>query len=78
TVYPNPTKGEFNIDLEELNGQTYDYRVLDPLGRVIKFQKNEYKSNVAVQLKSPSSGIYFVEVTIIQSQQKLIKKLLIE
>ncbi|HZH87535.1 MAG TPA: FG-GAP-like repeat-containing protein [Brumimicrobium sp.] len=78
TLYPNPTKGDFVIELEELNGQKYDYRVLDPLGRTVKSQKDQSQSSIVVQLPKPTSGLYFVEVTIFQSQQRITKKLLVE
>jgi hypothetical protein len=78
TLYPNPTKGSFMIELDELNGQKYGYRILDPLGRIIKSKDNQHQSTVAVKLNNPKPGLYFVEVTIAQSQQRMIKKLLVD
>lgn len=78
SIYPNPTKGNFTIAFDHLNGQKYNYRVLDPLGRVVKSESNQYKSDAEVQLENPKSGLYFVEVVINQSQQRVVRKLLVE
>lgn len=77
-IYPNPTRGEFVIAFEELNGERYNFRVLDPLGREITAQNNLSQSEVFVQLENPTSGIYFVELTLIQSQKRVVRRVVVK
>ncbi|HLV43029.1 MAG TPA: T9SS type A sorting domain-containing protein [Brumimicrobium sp.] len=78
SIYPNPTKGSFTIALDQLNGQKYSYRVLDQLGRVVASENNQYQSSVMVELENPKSGLYFIEVVLTDSLQRVVRKLLID
>ncbi|PKR79830.1 hypothetical protein CW751_12800 [Brumimicrobium salinarum] len=74
-IYPNPTKGSFTIRKE--NGSTsFDYRILDALGRVVLQGENQYEA-VEITLSRPKSGIYFVELTDSNKNYKQIKKVII-
>jgi hypothetical protein len=77
-IYPNPSKGEFALELSNLNGQTYNYLVLDPLGRMINSGHNINESKRNVQLLYPESGMYFIEVIIANSNLRIVKKLLVK
>ena len=77
-IYPNPNKGDFTLKISDLNGQKYDYRILDPLGRTLISKKQEYKSEVNIHLEASESGIYFVELITSQSKQRFVKKLIVE
>ncbi|WP_158276136.1 FG-GAP-like repeat-containing protein [Brumimicrobium oceani] len=77
-IYPNPSKSLFAIELSNLKGQAYDYRVLDPLGRTINSGHHITKSQIDIQILYPESGMYFIEVVIPESNYRIVRKLLIE
>lgn len=66
TVYPNPTNGEFNVNLKGLQGQEVQVDILDATGRmiqqrVIRVETPETLSNFT--LGNVGRGLYFVRVT---------------
>lgn len=77
-IYPNPSKGLFAIELSSLKGQSYNYKVLDPLGRTINSGQNIQTAKVDIQLLHPESGMYFIEVVIPESNFRVVRKLLVE
>ncbi len=77
-VFPNPNKGDFKLRVTDLKGQKYNYRVVDPLGRVLIDKKQEYKSEINIRLKNPESGFYFIEVNTFNNQRRVVKKLLVK
>ena len=77
-MYPNPNKGNFNIQFtsQSLNGvQVY---VHDLLGRKLfeKEYKNESVFNKNIQLHNVQAGVYLL--TVIDGDRKEIKKLVIQ
>ena len=62
SYYPNPTKGELNIQLEENNQQKYTIRVVDILGQLID-EESWNGSSFSLMPKNPlQPGIYFIKV----------------
>jgi len=60
-VYPNPTNGEFNIEIRHNGSQDMHIRVVDVLGRELQqfhIQTNEI--TLPVSLTEQASGVYFV------------------
>jgi len=55
-VYPNPTNGQFTIDVHG----TYDYLISDSSGKIILIDQGEEKSYV--DLSDLPAGIYFLKV----------------
>ena len=78
SVYPNPSKGEFNIQIftnETVYGQL---RITDMMGRkVLSEDINIYGSvNKNISLKNFEKGVYFISLNKI-NDNKLIKKIII-
>jgi hypothetical protein len=59
-LYPNPSKGDFNIELK--NGLEKNIVVLDYIGREIQ-NTNSEKDLIQLNLSSLQSGIYFIKVS---------------
>ncbi|MEM1001678.1 MAG: T9SS type A sorting domain-containing protein [Bacteroidota bacterium] len=68
-LFPNPTKGSFNIDTNEV----VDILIFDISGRVVN--RNQY-SGQPVSLKGLNPGIYIVQMTI--NNNKTTQKLILE
>jgi len=61
-VYPNPTIGTINIDIENVNSVN-KLQVVDMLGKVVATQTtNLATSSYSFDLAAQSAGIYFVQV----------------
>ncbi len=60
-IFPNPNKGNFNIEVEDLEVESIE--VFDLQGRLF-FQKiiTEYQSLISINLKYANSGVYVVKV----------------
>ena len=78
SIYPNPTKGSFNIDFKELT-DSYEVEVYDVTGQVIYTNRFDVNSSLiqTVNLQNTTTGIYFINV---KSDNGLVvtKKLIIE
>lgn len=77
SVYPNPNKGTFNIELKDLV-ENYSIEVFDNSGRIV-FEKQYNQNNSLSQeisLDAVSSGVYFV--TIKSNDVLTTKKIIIE
>ncbi len=62
SVFPNPTKGNFSLDLSGLSNDV-TIEVIDALGRIIKTEKVLAGTIVPVQLENVIPGIYNVRVS---------------
>ncbi len=71
SVYPNPFSNEFTVDSKQLAGSTIT--ISDILGRTIYSEQTNQKS-VSINLKSISSGIYFIKVQL-QNGELHVKKI---
>lgn len=72
TLYPNPNKGQFAIELNG-NGSVAQVDIMDVSGRMIKaVQLNfETSSRQEIDLGNQASGIYFVRITHQQQSEVL-------
>lgn len=63
TVYPNPSKGSFNIEFKELTN-SYSIEVFDVAGQVIYDNNFELHSSLVqtINLENVTSGIYFINI----------------
>ncbi len=77
SVYPNPNKGKFNIQLKTLN-QESTLMIIDMLGQeVANFNvENNNNLNVNLDLSGISKGIYTIQL--ISEEEMYTKKLIIE
>ncbi len=79
TVYPNPTLGDFNIELgTELENENVYVRIMDQTGKV-HMEENIVNSSAGhklnIQRGNLTAGMYFIEVT--SSKGKSVEKLII-
>ena len=71
TIYPNPTKGNFNIKLEKA-AQTAQVKIFDITGQLVETKSlNEIETNI--DCTHYNNGLYLVEITI--DGQTTVKKL---
>ncbi|GCD76914.1 hypothetical protein JCM31826_03960 [Thermaurantimonas aggregans] len=64
-VYPNPTNGELNLSVENIQAGRYDVRVVNLLGQVLK-SENVYLhdgANFKFDLSGMAKGIYLINIT---------------
>lgn len=77
-LYPNPNKGNFNVQFTSTSSNGVKVLVHDLLGR--KLFENKYESNTNfnenIQLKNAQPGIYLL--TVIDGDRKDVRKILIE
>jgi len=78
-MYPNPSKGQFNIQFSSQSDNNIKILVHDLLGRKIyenKYNKNSSAFNENIQLKNVTSGIYLL--TVVDGDRKEERKIIIE
>nr|WP_321409030.1 autotransporter-associated beta strand repeat-containing protein [uncultured Carboxylicivirga sp.] len=73
SIYPNPTKGIFNIELES-NVLINSVEIIDLQGQVVKLSSEVQSSELSVDASTLSSGIYFV---FIHTDKGLVKEKLL-
>lgn len=61
-LYPNPNTGSFTIQMNQLQGKTYECNVQDALGRIVYKEQNIDKQKHEIHLYNIKSGVYFVEI----------------
>ncbi|MBG6110847.1 subtilisin-like proprotein convertase family protein [Flavobacterium sp. CG_9.10] len=77
-LYPNPNKGNFNVQFTSKSSTGIKVLVNDLLGRKI-FEKefeNNANFNENIQLKNAQAGIYLL--TVVDGERKQIKKIVVE
>jgi subtilisin-like proprotein convertase family protein len=77
-LYPNPNKGNFNIQFNGTSTNDTKVYVYDLLGRQIfnKVYKNESNFNQNIQLNNIQTGIYLLKI--IDGDKETVKKIVIE
>jgi hypothetical protein len=60
-VFPNPTRGEFNVKLETTNPQTVSLQVYDATGALVYSKSGINESNLLLGSKW-ASGLYILQV----------------
>ncbi|RAR50460.1 reprolysin-like metallopeptidase [Flavobacterium lacus] len=77
-LYPNPTKGNFTVQLDQVQSEKVGITVYDMRGRTIfdQFFSNNGAFNQEIQLASPQIGVYLVKVSDGNSTET--KRLIIE
>lgn len=63
SIYPNPTKGIFNIDISGFEGEERNIQVYDISGKKIREVRNSNNTE-EIDLSRYSSGLYFVRIII--------------
>jgi len=80
SIFPNPTKGQFQIDISGLENQSYDLGIYNAVGSIVFSNKVEYNGQSTQSFKIDFStypkGIYFVRL---QSEgQIMVKRVIIQ
>lgn len=77
-IYPNPSKGTFNIQFDNANSSEITVKVYDMRGRTIVENKysNQAMFNENIQMNNAQSGVYLVSVT--DGTNKIVKRIVIE
>jgi subtilisin-like proprotein convertase family protein len=77
-IYPNPNRGNFNIQFENNTSNEIKVNVFDMRGRVIfeNNYSNQTMFNENIQLNNAQAGVYLVSIT--DGNQKMVKRLVIE
>ena len=68
-VYPNPSRGIFNVSLE--NPENSVYTVTDTMGRVVKSGTSSKK--FSIDLTDQSQGLYMLSIPYIASSKLIVK-----
>jgi hypothetical protein len=78
TVYPNPSKGIFNIDLVDVKNGDYLISVSNILGEEVYFETREVNSTTSttINLSDLESGIYILDIQ--NGDLSISRKLIIE
>ena len=78
-LYPNPTKGEFTLNLEVINTAKVSVQLYDIRGRLID-EKDYYNTirnfSERILFKKASAGLYLLKVT--NGQKQTTRKLIIK
>jgi subtilisin-like proprotein convertase family protein len=78
-LYPNPSKGQFNIQFSSQSENDVKILVHDLLGRKVfenKYNKMSSAFNQDIQLKNVTSGVYLL--TVVDGDRKEEKKIIVE
>ncbi|MGB0390609.1 MAG: T9SS type A sorting domain-containing protein [Salibacteraceae bacterium] len=66
-LYPNPTKGDLNVDLKGYLGQIVEIEVLTTNGQLVKKKiidsNNQSELNAQIDLNDVAQGLYFVKIS---------------
>jgi len=77
-IYPNPTAGNFSIDLQVASSEAVHLQVYNLIGQQVAEQWNypeAIHSTIKFNLYDLPEGVYFVEAT--ASNMKMVKRLII-
>ncbi len=64
-IYPNPAWRSFYIDINGLNSQDLVVQLVDPLSRLVREEKINYRKNERIEMLIPevlSDGLYYVRI----------------
>jgi len=75
--YPNPVKKGELFYFDSLEEQTYNYSICNYLGQIFKIGELK-KSENSIDTKNIDSGIYLIQITNSQDNEKTIKKLVVD
>lgn len=63
-LYPNPTSGYFNVELEFTAQEAYEVAIFNAIGQqVFSYNDENTQTKLPIDLSNQASGVYFVVVT---------------
>jgi hypothetical protein len=74
-IFPNPATTEVILKFND-GGQSQDVQILDSTGKVVK--RASIKSEESIQLENLPSGLYMVRLNNAQSNESIVKRLIIQ
>ena len=80
-LYPNPAEDNFNILITTTKDRNAGLRVTNALGQLLVSEKGVLQSGNTVSIVEASAwskGIYFVELRDLETDEKIIKKIVIQ
>ena len=75
SIYPNPTNGLVNIQLNNNTGN-FSYAVVNTVGQQVR-QGNLEHNNTSLDLSELTNGVYFMKITNTTNQHYMLKKIVI-
>jgi len=73
-IYPNPSKGIFNIKRVNTIGENMNVKVYDVTGKLVRSKLN-VDGDYELDMSNVSKGLYFLQVSI--GNKRLVKKLVL-
>lgn len=78
-VYPNPSAGNFNIELSTYKLTDIKVEIMNSLGQLIQTNIiREVSGNIKVPIILEQKGIYITRITKLNSNSTVIKKLIVQ
>lgn len=59
SIFPNPFRESTTIDIQSLNGQKYDFTLLDALGNIVRQYSNQSSQFLELKRDKLPAGLYF-------------------
>ena len=75
SVYPNPSKGVFNVGVNNLKGSNFAMEVRDLQGKLI-YSGVSGANNTVIDLKDVAAGVYMLQVS--TDSEVAVKRLVVE
>jgi hypothetical protein len=75
SVYPNPSKGVFNVSAKDMKGDNLSLEVRDLTGKLV-YSAKASNADTTVDLKNVASGVYMLKVS--SESQTAVKRLIVE
>ncbi len=73
-IYPNPTRGQFTVNLSALNAMSRDLKIFSVNGQLMLHQKLRSTTSLQMNLDSWQNGLYLVQI---QTEKEIITKKLV-
>jgi hypothetical protein len=61
-VFPNPNKGSFSFQADLSDSDFFEYRLVDPFGKIILNNTSWGNNIISIKLNQPISGIYCLQI----------------
>jgi hypothetical protein len=61
-VYPNPSNGNFTVNLERLAGENFSIEMIDAMGRVVETRTGLGNEKVSINTENFAHGIYILKI----------------
>ena len=74
-IYPNPSQGEFTIEIDEIEARELIVEVINSLGQSIYTRQFELRAASSIHSMNPgtlSPGIYYIRL-VLDGKQKVVK-----